>query len=105
MNAVLETDLHVKMLLNHISPALPQLFRPAAVRITETMTNLLPQNTHEWTKVKPLDIIVLCISRGITLAAFGSPACDDMLLNQTFMEHTQNGEYTVKLSSEPYLTL
>ncbi|KAI9685808.1 MAG: hypothetical protein M1820_010731 [Bogoriella megaspora] len=90
MDAVLETDLHVKMLLNRISPALSELFKPANSRIMETLTNLFPQSTKDWSTVKPLDKIVLCISRGITLAVFGPPACDDMLLNKTFVKHTQH---------------
>ena len=91
MDVVLKTNHHVKMLLNRITPALPELLQPSRERIEETLYSLFPQKTDEWTAVKPVDKIVLCISRSITLAAFGPPTCDDPELVRTFMEHTRNG--------------
>ena len=91
MDVVLKTNHHVKMLLNRITPALPDLLQPSMIRIEETLTSLFPQDTATWTAVKPVDKIVLCISRSITLATFGAPTCDDSELVRTFMEHTRNG--------------
>lgn len=92
MDVVLKTNHHVKMLLNQITPALPELLKPSRVRIEETLTSLFPQRTDAWTAIKPVDKVVLCISCGITVATFGSPTCDDPELVRTFMEHTRNGE-------------
>ena len=94
MDVVLKTNHHVKMLLNRITPALPELLKPSQVRIEDTLTRLFPQRFDTWTAVKPVDKIVLCISRSITLVTFGDPICDDPELVRTFMEHTKNGEYT-----------
>ncbi|MCJ1405149.1 hypothetical protein MMC11_008375 [Xylographa trunciseda] len=90
MDVVLKTNHHVKMLLNRITPALPELLKPSRIRIEESLTSLFPQSTDAWIAVKPVDKIVLCISRGITLATFGTPTCDDPELVRTFMEHTRN---------------
>lgn len=92
MDVVLQTDHHVKLLLNKVTPALPKLLQPASVRIEETLKSLFPQDTQQWTPVKPVDKVVLCISRGVSLATFGAPTCDDPRLYTTFMEHTRNGE-------------
>ena len=97
MDVVLKTNHHVKMLLNRITPALPELLKPSQIRIEETLSRLFPQKTDVWTAVKPVDKIVLCISRSITLVTFGPPICDDPELVHTFMEHTRNGEYTLSL--------
>lgn len=92
MNVVLKTNHHVKMLLNRITPALPELLKPSQTRIEETLTSLFPQRTDAWTAVKPVDKVVLCISRGITVVTFGAPTCDDPELVRTFMLHTRNGD-------------
>ena len=97
MDVVLKTNHHVKMLLNRITPALPELLKPSQVRIDQTLTRLFPQRSDVWTAVNPVDKIVLCISRSITLVTFGDPICDDPELVRTFMEHTRNGECTSNL--------
>lgn len=91
MDVVLKTNHHVKMLLNRITPALPELLKLSRPRIEETLTSLFPQRTDAWTAVKPVDKVVLCISRGVTVATFGLPTCDDPELIHTFMAHTRNG--------------
>ena len=96
VDVVLETDHHVKILLNKLTPALPQLFKPASVRITQTMNGEFPQTTNIWTAVKPLEKVVLCISRGVAVATVGEPACDNLELVRTFREHTKNGKHSPK---------
>ncbi len=91
MDVMLKINNHVKMLLNRTIPALPELLKPSQVRIEETLTSLFPQ-TDASTAVKPVDKVVLCINRGITVATFGPSICDDPELVCTFMEHTRNGE-------------
>lgn len=94
MDVVLKTNQHVKLLLNRITPALPDLLGPSQSRIGETMTSLFPQGTDIFVAVKPLEKIVLCISRSLALATFGEPNCDNPELVRTMMEHTRNGQYT-----------
>ena len=105
MNVVLETDHHVKILLNRITPALPQLFTPISSRVTQTLTSLFPQCTTAWKPIKPLEKIVLCISRGMAVATFGPPACDDMELVETLKDHTRNGKFLLALQSVTALTV
>ena len=97
MDVVLKTNHHVKMLLNRVTLALPDILRPSQVRIKETLTNLFPQSTDAWTGVKPVEKIVLCISRSTTLATFGEPTCEDPELARRFVEHTTNGQYSSNL--------
>ncbi len=92
MNVVLRTNHHVKLLLNRITPALPELLPSIRVRVADTLLSLFPQETDEWITVKPVEKVVLCISRGIAFATFGEPTCDDPKLVRTFMEHTRNGK-------------
>lgn len=94
MDVVLKTNHHVKALLNRITPALPELLKPSQDRIQETLTKMFPQTNDIWTVVEPLDKIVLCFSRCMTLVTMGDPICDDPELVHTFMKHTKNGEYT-----------
>lgn len=99
MDVVLRTNQHVKMLLNRVTPALPQLLAPSQNRIGETLEELFPQVTDVWTTIKPVDKVVLCISRSITLATFGEGTCDDPELVRTFKDHTQNGRDLGTLAS------
>lgn len=92
MNVVLRTDRHVKMLLNRITPALPQLVPPIRRRIQETLLDTFPQDKINWMNIKPVDKIVLAISRGVALVLFGTPDCDKAELYTTMTKHTQNGK-------------
>ncbi|CBF83089.1 hypothetical protein AN3256.2 [Aspergillus nidulans FGSC A4] len=88
MNVVLKSNLHVKTLLNRITPALPAFLGPASARMQATMQETFP-SVSSWTTIEPLDLVVGCVSRAITLAAVGEPWCDDTeLVNLTF-EHTK----------------
>ena len=92
INVVLKTNHHVKILLNRVTPSLPQLLAPSQTRIGETMQELFPRGTDVWTTIKPVDKVVLCFSRSLTLATFGEGTCDDPELVRTFKDHTENGE-------------
>ena len=91
MNVVLETQLHVKTLLQRISPALPELLKPASARIGETINNIFPQETVTWSTVEPIDKVVYCVSRVMSLASVGTPVCDDPDLIRLTFEHTKHG--------------
>ena len=99
MDVVLKSNHHVKLLLNRFTPALPVLLQPCCVRVNETLTELFPQDTTNWTRIQPVEKIVLCISRSITFIAFGSPVCDDPEIIRAFMEHTKNGKHQTRLLS------
>ncbi|KAF2478185.1 cytochrome P450 [Lindgomyces ingoldianus] len=77
MDVVLKTNLHVRTLLNRITPALPEIVKPARIRIAETMNKVFSQDTRNWKVVKPVEEVVYCVSRVITLASVGAPVCDD----------------------------
>ena len=99
INVVLETSFHVKILLNKVTPSLPHFFKPAALRIQETLSHEFPQSTTEWTAVEPLDRVALCISRAMTLMIFGAPTCDKPELIRAFVDHAENGNSSLNLSS------
>lgn len=95
INVVLETSFHVKILLNKVTPSLPYFFKPAALRIQETLGYEFPQSTTTWTAVKPLDKVALCISRVMTLMIFGAPTCDNPELIRAFVDHAENGNHLI----------
>ncbi|KAL4999869.1 cytochrome P450 [Aspergillus recurvatus] len=90
MNVVLKSNLHVKTLLNRITPALPALLGPASTRIQETMQDIFPNDSRCWTTIEPMDLIVRCVSRVIALAAVGEPVCDDPEFVDLIFEHTKS---------------
>ncbi|ORY11854.1 cytochrome P450 [Clohesyomyces aquaticus] len=90
MDVVLKTNLHVRTILNRITPALPELLKPARTRIAETMSKVFPQDTRTWKVVKPVEEVVYCVSRVITLAAVGAPVCDDPNFIRLSFRHTTN---------------
>ncbi|PYI10680.1 putative cytochrome P450 [Aspergillus sclerotiicarbonarius CBS 121057] len=65
MDVVLKTDLHVRLLLKTISPALPKLLRPASTRMAETMHAMFPQDTEAWTVTEMADRLACCVERGL----------------------------------------
>lgn len=92
LDIVLKTQLHVKTLLQRISPALPDLLKPSSVRIEQAIDATFPQDTERWTMLEPIDKVVYCVSRAISLASTGSPACDNPDLIRLTFEHTKHGE-------------
>jgi hypothetical protein len=92
MDVVLKTNLHVKTLLNRISPALPVMLWPAAARIEESLKTQFPQDVSSWTTIKPLEAVAHCVSRAMTLASVGEPTCDDPRFISTTLEHNKNGK-------------
>lgn len=89
MSVVLKSNLHVKTLLNRISPALPALLGPASTRMEETLYDVFPHESNSWTTIEPMDLVVRCVSRAITLAAVGQPICDDPGLVELLFAHTK----------------
>lgn len=92
MDVVLKTNLHVKTLLNRMTPALPTILRPAAARIEESLKAQFPQDGAPWTTVMPLEAVAHCVSRAMTLASVGEPLCDDPRFIATTLEHNKNGK-------------
>ncbi|KAK4169839.1 Ent-kaurene oxidase [Cladorrhinum sp. PSN259] len=90
MGVVRKTSFHVRVLLSHISPALPSLFALTGMRISKAIQNDFPQQ-HEWTVMKPSKAIVRCVSESIALALFGAEmtANNPELVHLTH-EHTNN---------------
>ncbi|KAL9011895.1 MAG: hypothetical protein Q9180_009142 [Flavoplaca navasiana] len=76
MNVVLGTSLHVKTLLQRISPALQELCKPASLRVEQSIETVFPQSTENWTTLQPIDKVVYCVSCVISLASVGTPVCD-----------------------------
>ncbi|KAI5925013.1 cytochrome P450 [Camillea tinctor] len=90
LDVVRKTSYHVKILLSRISPALPELLRPAAQRISASVERTFPRDTENWASVEPLDLVVRCVSEIVALALYGPPACDDPWLVRFCSEHTKN---------------
>lgn len=90
MNVVIPSNHHVKMLLNRVTPALPEFLKTASVQVEETLGNLLPQDKNSWTTICPLNPIVFCVARTIALVTFGHPICDDPDLVRLCCDHTRN---------------
>ena len=93
MNIVLKTNLHVRVLHNRITSALPDLLKPVSARIGETIKSIFTQNTDSWNTVEPMDLVVYSVSRGVSLANVGAPLCDDPDFIRLICEHTKNGTY------------
>lgn len=92
MGVVRKTSFHVRVLLSHISPALPTLFTVTAARISAGIENDFPKK-HEWTIMKPSKAVVRCISEAIALTLFGTNmTANNPELVQLTHEHTNNGE-------------
>ncbi|PVH97411.1 cytochrome P450 [Periconia macrospinosa] len=77
MDVVKETNHHVKLLLARVTPALPTLLPSIKSRIEHTIAETLPQDRDSWTTIRPINIIVHCISQAVTLTTFGPPICDN----------------------------
>ncbi|RYC60778.1 hypothetical protein CHU98_g5412 [Xylaria longipes] len=60
-----------RILQRRVSPALPELFLPVAIRISEAMKQNLP-DSKEWKEIKPLAAAVPCFSEGMSLVLFGA---------------------------------
>ncbi|KAL2020335.1 hypothetical protein VTK56DRAFT_8563 [Thermocarpiscus australiensis] len=91
MGVVRKTSFHVRVLLSHISPALPSLFTLTGARISRAIKNEFPQRSDEWVAMKPSKAVVRCISEAIALALFGAEmtANNPELVHLTH-EHTNN---------------
>ncbi|KAL4935323.1 hypothetical protein BDV06DRAFT_217511 [Aspergillus oleicola] len=90
MNIVLKSNLHVKTLLNRITPALPALLGPASTRMQDAVFDTFPKNKGCWTVIEPIDLIVRCVGRVISLVAVGEPVCDDLEFVNLMFEHTNS---------------
>jgi hypothetical protein len=94
MGVVRKTSFHVRVLLSHISPALPALFALTGRRIAAAIEEEFPQDEGgEWTVMKPSKAVVRCVSESIALVLFGEEmtARNPELVNLAH-EHTNNGE-------------
>ena len=102
MDVVRHTSFHVRVLLSHISPALPDLFALTGARISASIKGEFPQ-IDEWTAMKPHKAIVRSIGEAIALALFGAEMTEGNpeLVHLTH-EHTNNGKsfilYTLNCS-------
>lgn len=99
MNVVLDTQLHVKTLLQRIGPAPPELLKPASGRIGDAISKVFAQETVDRSIVEPIDKVVYCVSRAISLTSVGTPVCDDQDLVRLTFEHTKDG--TLVLTCTP----
>jgi hypothetical protein len=99
MGVVRKTSFHVRVLLSHISPALPALFALTGKRIAAAIGEEFPQDEGgEWTVMKPSKAVVRCVSESIALVLFGEEmtARNPELVNLAH-EHTNNGEWLEKV--------
>ncbi|KAK8117399.1 uncharacterized protein PG998_005680 [Apiospora kogelbergensis] len=94
IDIVRETGFHVKVLLNRLSPALPQQIEPMNRRISAAMTRALPQTPGEAAVIKPLELFVEFISEAVALMLYGSPLCDDPEIVRLCHLHTRNSEFS-----------
>ncbi|KAK3291245.1 cytochrome P450 [Chaetomium fimeti] len=90
MGVVRKTSFHVRVLLSHISPALPALFPLTGARISAAIKEEFPQS-DQWVAMKPSKAVVRCVSESIALVLFGEEmtAKNPELVNLAH-EHTNN---------------
>ena len=91
MNAVLATTLHVKTLLQRISPAPQELCQPASVRVEKSIEDVFPQSTETLTTLQPIGEVVYGVSCVISLASVGTPVCDQPEYIRLTFQRTKNG--------------
>lgn len=96
MDVVSLTGYHVKMLLGRISPNIAARTEVIAGRISKATERLFPRQTESWSLVGPLDLLVQCITEGITMTLFGEPICNNPELIRLCHEHTKDGVYLRK---------
>ncbi|KAK8043765.1 hypothetical protein PG994_012603 [Apiospora phragmitis] len=95
IDIVRETGFHVKVLLNRLSPALPQQIEPMGRRISTAVARAMPQTPGDTAIIKPLDLFVEFVSEAVALMLYGSPLCDDPEIVRLCHRHTRSSEFKV----------
>ncbi len=90
LNVIEDTTYHIKVLLSRVSPAVPVLLAPTAQRLSRAMRRQFPDKINSWTTIKPLDIVVGCISEGFSFVLLGEPMCDNPDVARLMVDHTKN---------------
>ncbi|RAK90788.1 putative cytochrome P450 [Aspergillus costaricaensis CBS 115574] len=95
INIVLKSNLHVRLLLNTITPALPRFLQPTSVRIEEEMKRSFPQDKDSWKSIDMTDRIAVCVGRAFALAVVGAPMCDNAEFIRLMNEYTKDVFYVM----------